>query len=625
MTSLSGAVDARSGVEPRARRTLDHVTIRFAGDSGDGMQLTGSEFTRASALAGNDLATLPDYPAEIRAPTGTVAGVSGFQVQLSSREVFTPGDEPDVLVAMNPAALRANVGDVKRGGAILVNETAFTEANRERAGYATNPLEDGSLAGYKVYRLPIGKAVTAALVDTSLSVKDAARSANMWALGLMLWMYDRPLEPEIASVRRRFAKRPDLADANERVLRAGYHFAETAEMFEGAYAVPPARIQPGTYRNVTGNQAAALGFVAGAELAGHRLVLGSYPITPATEILQELAALRHHRVITLQAEDEIAGICAAIGASYGGCVGLTTTSGPGLSLKAEAMGLAVMLEVPLVVCDVQRGGPSTGLPTKTEQSDLLQALYGRHGESPMPVLAAASPADCFEVAALAVRVATKYMTPVLMLTDGYLGNGSEPWRVPDPDALVPSPVAHRTDPRGYEPYARADDTLAPAWVTPGTPGLEHRVGGLEKHLRTGEVSYDAENHERMVRARAAKVHRVATEIPATKVVGPDGGLLLLSWGGTWGAVAEAQRTMLEQGRRVAHVHLRWLNPLPPDLAQVLRRFRTVAVCELNLGQLLKIVRAETLVDAVGINKVQGKPFKVSEIVERASALMGEQA
>ncbi len=387
--------------------------------------------------------------------------------------------------------------------------------------------------------------------------------------------------------------------------------------------MPPARIQPGTYRNITGNQASALGFVAGADLAGLRLVLGSYPITPATEILQELAALRHHRVITLQAEDEIAGVCSAIGASYGGAVGLSTTSGPGLSLKAEAMGLAVMLELPLVVCDVQRGGPSTGLPTKTEQSDLLMALYGRHGESPMPVIAAASPADCFDVAVLAVRIATKYMTPILMLTDGYLGNGSEPWRVPDADALVPFPVVQRTNPHRYEPYRRADDTLAPAWVTPGTAGLEHRVGGLEKHFLTGEVSYNPENHERMVRARAAKVAKIASEIPPTKVHGPDGGLLLLSWGGTWGAVAEAQRTMLAEGRRVAHCHLRWLNPLPPDLGAVLRRFRKVAVCELNLGQLLKIVRAETLVDAIGINKVQGKPFKVSEIIERASALLGE--
>lgn len=609
---------------PKGRtREIDAVTIRFAGDSGDGMQLTGGEFTRVSALAGNDLATLPDYPAEIRAPSGTVAGVSGFQLQLSAHEVFTPGDEPDVLVAMNPAALKANLGDVKRGGILIINDAAFTPANVQRAGYAASPLEDDSLKGYKVYRLPITKAVTAALADTSLGVKDAARSANMWALGLMLWMYHRPVEPEVLALQRRFAKRPDLADANEKVLRAGYHFGETAEMFEASYVVPPARIRPGTYRNITGNAASALGFVTGAKLAGLRLVLGSYPITPATEILQELATLKHHGVVTFQAEDEIAGICSAIGASYGGAVGLTTTSGPGLSLKTEAMGLAVMLELPLVICDVQRGGPSTGLPTKTEQSDLLQALYGRHGESPMPVLAAASPADCFDVAVEAVRVATKYMTPVLMLTDGYLGNGSEPWRIPDDGALVPFPVTHRTDPAGYEPYQRREDTLAPDWVIPGTPALEHRVGGLEKHSLSGEVSHDPANHETMVRARAAKVARVAVEIPPTEVHGPEGGLLLLSWGGTWGAVAEAQRALAAQGHRVAHVHLRWLNPLPPDLGGILRRFRKVAVCELNLGQLLKIIRSETLVDAVGVHKVQGKPFKVSEIVERATALLGE--
>ncbi len=622
-TLAAPSTPSRPPTSRAAPREIDAVTIRFAGDSGDGMQLTGSEFTRASALAGNDLATLPDYPAEIRAPTGTVAGVSGYQLQLSAHEVFTPGDEPDVLVAMNPAALKANVGDVKRGGILVVNETAFTPANLQRAGYAQNPLDDHSLDGFKVYRLPIARAVTAALAETSLGTKDAARSANMWALGLMMWMYHRPIEPEVVSIRKRFAKRPDFADANEKVLRAGFHFGETAELFETSFVVPPARIRPGTYRNITGNAAAALGFVAGAKLAGLRLVLGSYPITPATEILQELATLRHHGVITFQAEDEIAGICSAIGASYGGAVGLTTTSGPGLSLKTEAMGLAVMLELPLVICNVQRGGPSTGLPTKTEQSDLLQAIYGRHGESPMPVIAASSPADCFDVAVEAVRIATKYMTPVLMLTDGYLGNGSEPWRIPDDGALVPFPVAQRTDPAGYQPYERHADTLAPEWVTPGTPGMEHRVGGLEKHALTGEVCYVPQNHEDMVLARAAKVARTAVEIPPTHVTGPDGGLLLLSWGGTWGAVTEAQRALAARGHRVAHVHLRWVNPLPPDLGAVLRRFKKVAVCELNLGQLLKLVRAETLVDAVGINKVQGKPFKVSEIVERATALLGE--
>lgn len=613
MESTSVTTPTKPNAPPQE---LESVVIRFAGDSGDGMQLTGGEFTRASAIAGNDLATLPDYPAEIRAPSGTVAGVSGFQIQFSSHQVRTPGDEPDVLVAMNPAALKANLADVRRGGTIIVNETAFTAHNLERAGYKSNPLEDGSLQGYKLYKIPIHKAVTAALAETDLGVKEATRSGNMWALGLMLWMYQRPLEPQINAVRRKFAKKPKFADANEKVLRAGYHFGETAEMFESAYFVPPARIRPGTYRNITGNHASALGFVAGAKLAGLRLVLGSYPITPATEILQELAALRHYGVIAHQAEDEIAGICSAIGASYGGAVGLTTTSGPGLSLKAEAIGLAVILEVPLVICNVQRGGPSTGLPTKTEQSDLLQAVYGRHGEAPLPVIAASSPSDCFDTAVEAVRIATKYMTPVIMLTDGYLANGSEPWRIPEEDALKPFPVTHRTDPTNYQPYERDPDTHAPAWVVPGTPGMEHRVGGLEKHYLTGEVSHDTANHERMVRARAEKVARVAREIPATKVYGPEGGLLLLSWGGTFGAVAEAQRVLASQGHRVAHCHLHWVNPLPPDLGAVLKRFQKVAVCELNLGQLSKLVREQLLIDTVSVTKVQGKPFKVSDLIER---------
>jgi 2-oxoglutarate ferredoxin oxidoreductase subunit alpha len=617
-SSLSTPPPASRRAPPRE---IDAVVIRFAGDSGDGMQLAGGEFTRASALAGNDLSTLPDYPAEIRAPTGTVAGVSGFQIQLSSHEVHTPGDEPDVLVAMNPAALKANLADVRRGGTLVLDETAFTAHNLERAGYTSNPLEDGSLQGYRVYRIPIKKLVAAALADTALGVKDAARSANMWALGLMMWMYSRPLDAEIASIQRKFAKKPAHAEANVRVLRAGYDFGETAEMFGTAFVVPPARIRPGTYRNITGNAASALGFIAGARRAGRRLVLGSYPITPASDILHELAQHRHHGVVTFQAEDEIAGVCSAIGASYGGAVGLTTTSGPGLSLKAEALGLAVMLEIPLVVCNVQRGGPSTGLPTKTEQADLLQALHGRHGEAPMPVIAAASPADCFDTAVEAVRVAVKYMTPVLMLTDGYLANGSEPWRIPDEGALQPFAPAPPVPAQGWAPYRREPDTLARAWVVPGTPGLEHRVGGLEKDALTGEVSYGAENHERMIHARAAKVARVAAEIPPTRVIGPEGGLLLISWGGTYGAVAEAQRALAREGHRVAHVHLRWLNPLPPDLAGIMRRFQRVAVPELNLGQLRQVLRAETLIDVIGIDKVQGKPFKVSELVERAKALL----
>lgn len=597
------------------KREIESVVIRFAGDSGDGMQLTGGEFTRASALAGNDLATLPDYPAEIRAPSGTVAGVSGFQIQFSSHQVRTPGDEPDVLVAMNPAALKANLADVRKGGIIIANETAFSASNLERAGYKANPLEDGTLTDYKLYKIPIHKLVTAALADTALGVKEASRSGNMWALGLMLWMYQRPLESGVAAVRAKFKKKPVFADANERVLRAGYHFGETAEMIETAFVVPPARIRAGTYRNITGNVASALGFVTGAKLAGLKLMLGSYPITPATEILQEISGLKHQNVVSHQAEDEIAGVCSAIGASYGGAVGLTTTSGPGLSLKAEALGLAVILELPLVICNVQRGGPSTGLPTKTEQSDLLQAIYGRHGEAPMPVLAARSPADCFDCAVEAVRIATKYMTPVILLTDGYLGNGSEPWRIPDDDQLQPFPVTFRTDPKDFHPYERDPETLARPWVIPGTPGMEHRVGGLEKHYLSGEVSHDPANHERMVRARAEKVARVAHEIPKTQVHGPEGGLLLLSWGGTFGAVVEAQRLLASQGHQVAHCHLRWVNPLPPDLADVLKRFKKVVTCELNLGQLSKLVREQLLVDVKTVSKVQGKPFKVSDLIE----------
>jgi 2-oxoglutarate ferredoxin oxidoreductase subunit alpha len=617
---LESEIQGAGAARRRVHKEIDAVVIRFSGDSGDGMQLAGGEFTKASALAGNDLSTFPDYPAEIRAPAGTVAGVSGFQIQFSSRRVYTPGDEPDVLVAMNPAALRANLADVKRGGTLVINESAFTPQNIQRAGYEANPLEDGSLQGYRTYVIPISRLTALALKDSALGVKEIARCTNMWALGLMFWMFSRPTEPEIENIRRKFARKPAVMEANVEVFRAGYNYGESAEIFDAAFTVPPARIRPGAYRNVTGNVATALGFVTAARLAGLELFLGSYPITPASDILHEIAHLRHHGVTTFQAEDEIAGICSAIGAAYAGKLGLTTTSGPGMALKTEALGLAVMLELPLVVVNVQRGGPSTGLPTKTEQSDLLMALYGRHGEAPLPVLAARSPADCFDTAVEAARVALKYMTPVVMLTDGYLANGSEPWRIPEETSLAPFPAKFRTDPRDFQAYARREDTLARDWVVPGTPGLEHRIGGLEKHLLTGDVSYDPENHERMVALRAEKVARVAQEIGPTRVAGPDGGLLLLSWGGTWGAVAGAQRELERLGHRVAHVHLRHLNPLPLDLGDVLRRFKKVAVPELNMGQLATVVRARYLVDALPLDKVQGKPFKVSDIVERARPL-----
>lgn len=599
---------------------LETVVIRFSGDSGDGMQLTGGEFTKASTLAGNDISTFPDYPAEIRAPAGTVAGVSGFQVQFSSHRVYTPGDEPDVLVAFNPAALKANLADVKRGGTLILNESAFTPQNLQRAGYTTNPLEDGSLANYRPYVVPVSRLTQLALAQTQLAPKDVLRATNMWALGLMFWMFDRPVDVELTAIKKKFAKKPLIAEANILAFRAGYNYGETAELFDARYTVPSAHIRAGTYRNITGNVATAIGMVTAAKLAGLRLFLGSYPITPATDILHELSHHKHHGVVTYQAEDEIAAVCSAIGASYGGSLAMTSTSGPGMALKGEALGFAVILEVPLVIVNVQRGGPSTGLPTKTEQSDLFQALYGRHGEAPMPVIAARSPADCFNAAIEASRIAIKYMTPVVLLTDGFIANGTEPWRLPDPGTLTPFPVVFRKDPKDFAAYARHEDTLARDWVVPGTPGLEHRIGGLEKHALTGDVSYDPLNHEKMSHLRADKIAKIVAEIPPTTVEGPEGGLLLLSWGGTWGAVAQAQKELAKAGQRVAHVHLRWMNPLPSDLGAVLRRFKKVAVCELNMGQLARIVRAEYVIDVAQINKIQGKPFKVSDVVKGARPL-----
>ena len=575
---------------------LDSVVIRFAGDSGDGMQLTGDRFTDASALF----------------------GVSGYQLQFSSREVFTSGDAPDVLVAMNPAALRVNLPDVRPGAMIIVNSGAFTEANLARAGYRGNPLEDDSLANFRVFAIDITAQTVHALREAGLGKKDVARCRNYFALGLMLWLYHRPLEAEIARIERKFA--PGLAAANVRALRAGHDFGETTELFPVTYDVRPAAIEPGTYRSVTGNQATALGLVAASELTGLRLFLGSYPITPASDILHTLAGLRHFDVVTFQAEDEIAGICSAIGASFGGSLAVTTTSGPGMALKTEAIGLAVMTELPLVIVNVQRGGPSTGLPTKIEQSDLLQAVFGRHGECPVPVLAARSPADCFDCALEAARLATRYMTPVILLSDGGIANSSEPWRVPDAASLPAMPVAFRTDPEGYQTYAR-DERLARAWVRPGTPGLEHRIGGLEKDALTGNLSGDPRNHQRMVELRAAKVAGIARELPPLQVYGaPSGDVLVVSWGSTWGAVAHAVEQAVAEGLAVGHVHLRHLNPFPADLEQLLPRYRTVLVPELNLGQLALLLRARFLVDAAQLDKVQGRPFKVAEVLERIREL-----
>jgi 2-oxoglutarate ferredoxin oxidoreductase subunit alpha len=598
------------------------LVVRFAGDSGDGMQLTGMQFSVESAIAGNDIGTLPDFPAEIRAPAGTLAGVSAFQVNFASTEVFTPGDELDALVAMNPAALRVNLGDLKPGGILIVNTEAFDHQSLQRAGYEKNPLEDGSLSRYRVYPVDLTKLTINALSGLNLSNREAVRCKNFTALGLVSWLFQRPLEPTVQWVGQKFRKNPILAEANLRALRAGYNYGETAELFTISYTVRPAKIAPGLYRSVTGNSALALGFVAASRKAGLPLFLGSYPITPASDVLHELSGYKNFDVITFQAEDEIAAAGAALGASFGGAIGVCTTSGPGMNLKMETIGLAVMTELPLVVVDIQRAGPSTGMPTKTEQADLLQALYGRHGEAPVPVIAAATPADCFSAAYEATRIAIKYMTPVIVLTDGYLANGAEPWLVPRFEDLPPIPVAFRTDPKGFFPYLRDEETLARPWVRPGTPGLEHRIGGLSKEHITGNVSYSPTNHEQMVRIRARKIAGIAREIPPTTVSGcAEGDVLIVGWGGTYGALEAATRELVARGRRVGHVHLRYLNPLPPDLGEVLGRFRKVLVPELNLGQLVRVLRAEFLVDAVGMNKIQGRPFKVSEVVTRVERLL----
>ncbi|HEX2569565.1 MAG TPA: 2-oxoacid:acceptor oxidoreductase subunit alpha [Polyangia bacterium] len=610
-----------SGSAPQqgARTVVDQetVVIRFCGDSGDGMQLTGTEFTKASALHGNDLSTLPDFPAEIRAPAGTLAGVSGFQINFSSHEVYTPGDQPDVLVAMNPAALRTNVADLAAGGTLIVNTGAFTPPNLDKAGYKTNPLEDGSLDRYKVYRIDVSKLTALALQDSGLSTKEVSRCKNFFALGLMFWLYNRDTEKEIKNIQEKFGKTPAIAEANIKVFKAGYHYGETAEIFTHSYQVRPAtHVEPGVYRNITGNEAAAIGFVAAAQLSGLKLFLGSYPITPASDLLHQLSTYKNYGVCTFQAEDEIAAVSSAIGAAFGGHLALTTTSGPGLALKGEAMGLAMMTELPVVIVDVQRGGPSTGLPTKTEQADLLQAYYGRNGECPIPVIAASTPGDCFFTAIEACQIAVRYMTPVIMLTDGYLANGAEPWKLPEVKDLKRFDVKFRTNPENYKVYARNPETLARDWVKPGTPGLEHRVGGLEKDYLTGNVSYDPLNHEAMVRVRAAKVAGIAKELPLLEVHGDKtGDLLVIGWGGTYGAITQGVQQAQARGIKVSSVHLRHLNPFPRNLGEIIGNFKKVLVPELNLGQLVKIVRATFCVDAQGYNKIQGKPFKVSEIVQ----------
>ncbi len=598
------------------------VVIRFAGDSGDGMQVAGMQFTNESAVAGNDLSTLPDFPAEIRAPAGTLAGVSGFQLNFSSSEVFTPGDDLDVLVAMNPAALKVNIGDLRTSGTLIVDKEAFNEQNLKKAQFDTNPLTDGSLDRFQVFEVDIAKLTAAALSAMHLSARTVARCKNFFALGLTSWMFQRPIEPTEKWIQQRFKKTPELVTANIRVLKAGYNFGETAELFATSFVVGPARIQPGTYRNITGNSALALGFVAAAQRAGLPLFLGSYPITPASDILHELAAYKNFGVYTFQAEDEIAGVGAALGAAFGGAIAVTTTSGPGMCLKAETINLAVSVELPLVIADIQRGGPSTGLPTKTEQADLLMAIYGRNSDSPIPVIAAMTPSDCFNAAFEAVRIATRYMTPVILLSDGYLANGAEPWLIPKTGELPELQVRFRTDPHGFFPDLRDERTLARPWVVPGTPGLEHRIGGLEKDYLTGNVSYAPMNHEQMIRVRSRKVAGIAADIPPTEVRGEcHGDLLVVGWGSTFGSITAAVQQLQADGRAVSQVHLRYLNPLPPDLGDILRGFKKILVPEMNMGQLVRVLRAEYLVDAIGFNKIQGVPFKVAEIVAQIHRLL----
>jgi 2-oxoglutarate/2-oxoacid ferredoxin oxidoreductase subunit alpha len=605
---------------------LNRVIIRFAGDSGDGMQLTGARFTSETAALGNDLSTFPDFPAEIRAPAGSLPGVSGFQIHFADHDILTPGDQPHVLVAMNPAALRTNIRDLPKGGTLIVNKDSFNDRNLEKAGYTANPLEDGSLADYQVHDVPLTSMTLEALKDVDVTKREAERAKNMFALGLMSWLYTRPTEGTISAIEKKFAKRPEIVEANVRAFRAGYAFGETTEGFAVQYEVKPAKLAPGTYRNITGNQALALGLVAASVRSGLPLFLGAYPITPASGILEELAGYKHFGIRTFQAEDEIAAVGASLGASFGGALGISTSSGPGIVLKQETIGLAVALELPLVILDIQRAGPATGMPTKPEQADLLNVMFGRNSESPVPVVAAATPGGCFDAAIEACRIALKYRTPVFCLSDAYLANGSEPWLIPDADSLPDISVEFATMPnageRGFLPYLRDTETLARPWAVPGTPGLEHRIGGLEKADGTGNVSYDPDNHDYMVRMRQQKVDGIARDIPDLTVdheAGAD--LLVVGWGGTYGPIAAAVRRVREGGGKVAQAHLAHLNPFPANTGDVLRSYGKVLIPEMNLGQLLKLVRAEFLVDAVGYNRVRGMPFTSVELADAIEGML----
>jgi len=610
----------------KPRKTLTRAVIRFAGDSGDGMQVTGEQFTTEAAWAGNDVSTLPNFPAEIRAPAGTLFGVSSFQLQFGSQRVYTPGDQLDALVAMNPAALKVHLQDLKPGGILIVNTAAFEERNLTKAGYSSNPLDDPGLAEkYRLHQVDISGLTKTSLEDLPLNAKEKERCKNFFALGIVSWIYTRPLDPTLDAIEKRFAKNKVYVEANIRVLKAGHAYGETAEMFGEHYAVEPAEMAPGVYRSMTGNRALAWGILAAAQRTKLPVVFGAYPITPASDVLHELSLHKRFGVRTFQAEDEIAAVTAAIGASFGGAIGLTASSGPGIALKGEGIGLAVTAELPLVIFNIQRSGPSTGMPTKTEQADLMQALYGRNSESPVVVIAPCTPGDCFFMAYEAIRVAIKYMVPVIVLSDGYLANGSEPWLIPDPAVLPDIPVHFRTEVEGFQAYMRDPATLARPWVRPGTPGLEHRIGGLEKQDGSGNLSYDPENHDHMVRTRAEKVRRVAQEIPATSIMGPHtGDVLVVGWGGTYGAITAAVEEAQADGKAVAAVHIRYLNPLPPDLGQILRQYRKVLVPEINSGQLVRILRAEYLVDAVGFNKVRGMPLQTQEIYDAINELLEER-
>lgn len=609
---------------PTRTETLDRVVVRFAGDSGDGMQVTGNQFTNTAALFGNDISTFPDYPAEIRAPAGSLPGVSGFQINFASLEIDTPGDEPDVLVAMNPAALKVNIADLPKNGILIVNSDSFEDQDLKLAGYKSNPLEDHSLDGYRTIKVPLTTLTRKSLEGLDISRKSVDRCKNFFALGIMYYLYNRSLETTEKWLEKYYAKKPEVIEANRRALRGGFAYCEAVDLFETTYRVEPAKLAPGRYRNISGNTALALGLVSAARQSNLELFLASYPITPASDVLHALSMYKHFGVFSFQAEDEIAAVCAAIGASYGGKLGVTTTSGPGMALKTEGIGLAVMTELPLVVVNMQRGGPSTGLPTKTEQADLFQAVLGRNGESPVPVVSASTPGDCFWAALEAARIAVQFMTPVILLSDGYLANSSEPWPVPRAKDLPSIPVKFCTEAKDFKPYSRDPKTLARPWAVPGTAGLEHRIGGLEKQNETGNVNYEPGNHELMVRLRARKVEGIADFVPEAKVMGPENGkLLVVGWGSTYGAIRSASRRLAEEGLHVSHLHLRYLNPFPRNLGEILGRFERVIVPELNLGQLAFLLRGKYLVDAHSLTKVQGKPFKSSEIAAALRAALKE--